>query len=563
MRKTLLALLALGVVLNASFAFAQTRETCYSYCMGWKTYWNNDSVWDGINGECGPQAISEALKAFKVSKAAVSEGFAAGRAIENLYCSEYVQAAMESHAELCNASCTINPWLYGPDLKVSYDNGEQGLDAVWYDEATGRVGITIQNAGTGYAEGILVQVFAGSTEAADCNVSQWKKISEYMIAELAPKKAKRNSEGIPYYHTREVAWEPEGGKCNKVRVVADPNNEIPELGEPGIVGGDNEYVLIVDEILGSPRYGIEGEHYSLMGNSTDDVHVEFGIANYKTESAQLEVQVKKCTGGAVLFSETLELGAGEASVVETELPNMFWLDEYTLQKTRCVVLVAGDGESFARIRMYPSIYSGTIEGAVFDRLGNPVEGAIVSLGNGRETISGSGGIYLFRGIMETGTYHLSAQAPGGGETGGAEVELRLGEGESYWDGLVHYGVDIVLVEETGSVRIGCPVGEYAYELSFGNFTYSGASQGQGIIIENMAPGEYGAVFSKEGYSAESSLAIVAGGAVSSLDCGLEPLGETGRHEAFEGGAGTAAAPKTGILEGIIDAIISFFRGIFG
>ncbi len=455
MRAIIFVVLAFGLIVSSSFAFEQTKETCYAYCVGWKAYWQNDSIWEDMKDGCSASVISEARTAFKVQKAAISEGYRIGPLLEKLYCNEGIRTGMEKKLDACELACSINPWSYGPDLRVTYEEGIYDSPAVWYDNETGKVGIKVHNAGTGYAGNVLMQVFSGSAEDSDCDVTSWEKISEYKVPALAPRGAKRNEEALPYSDTKYLEWVPEEGKCNKLKVIVDPYNENPEMGEPNFVGGDNEYVLIADEILGEPRFAIEDVGHIFVGNGTDDILLWFTVRNFAGNTATPTVQLKRCESGMVIATEEIGIDAQGTAVVEYELLDLFWLDEYTSQKTRCIVAVVSDGAGSVRERVYPSVYSETIQGTVYDAEGKEVEGATVTLSNGKSTTTDSGGVYAFRGITETGDYLVVAEMPGSVERGEARVNLRLDEeGGIYSQELHLYTVDITLEAEPAVIEEG-------------------------------------------------------------------------------------------------------------
>jgi len=532
MRKILLAFLALFAVFffsaNAS-AFEQTNETCYGYCAAHKLYWSGDPVWRYITEECSMDEQGVAKVAYKLIKGGSKGAKAAFDVVaQAIMCAGWINHYIAPMLDDCQNSCNANIYSYAPDPTT------RGYSEIVYSKNSKKLILNIYNHGHGYAENIDIDVYAGSTTNRDCEVTSYDKVATYQIPELAPMGANRNDLHIPYRHNKEIALDYEEDECNKIKVIIDPYNTIPELGEESGTDWDNEYIIGVNDLPTLPGYYIENFDYKQLGDGLDDVRIWFDVKNSGEMIGWPSVHVKPCgESESVAWENRITVDGYGKRFLEFDIYDLD--SDYATQSPVCLEIIIEDEHDSYTKRETITVYSAEVQGAVYDMYGEGVSGATVTMGD-YTTTTDSKGKYKVEGISQAGDYTLTATSPEYDVDGTVQVNLTLDPDNPYL-GLNRYGADVVLMDGPATISIRCPYNRYIFELDSGYYNYRGGIPEKNTYIPGIVPGEYTLRLSKDGYTTSIQKITVEAWGDYSIDCGLHAV------EVYQDDSGIQFSPR--------------------
>lgn len=502
-------------------AFAQSNNTCYSYCAGWRLYWQYDPIWKYIEEECSMGGKDTAIAVVKFAKAAATQGLYIDPIIQAFYCSEMIKQGIVPILNSCRSSCNADIWNYAPDLVVTNRFGNRNVGGLYYDEDHGKLNVEIYNNGYGYADESTVKIYTAHTDSRDCNATNWQLLTTFKSEGLAPAYARRNDLQIPTVMSKDITWTPVKDECNKVKIIVDADNEVPELGEDDGIDFDNEYILEVNDLPTLPYYDIKDVEYPLVGSKLDEVRLGFTIHNTGEMDGNPKITVTRCHDDEVLAQETKSIRGGYEQTESFVLSDLFTksgCSDYV-----CLEMSAEDqwGRSYAQT--YFPVYSGSISGEVLDIEGEPVTDATVYLNTGESTQTDEDGMYYFKGIQETGTYTVSAMSPTHTDNGETTVEIKMTTDPAYCEGnLTIRDADILLMDQPASFEIICPVDNFEYRMASDAFDYRGTGNSPRETLQ-LAPGEYTVMISKPGYTTTFAEVELTAGMPKSLRCNLSTM----------------------------------------
>lgn len=530
--------LALLLFTNSTYAFNQTNETCSGYCAGWEIYWSGNYVWQAYQDQCAMDEKASAEAIITMASDVGEGGLLSGDIIAQAFaCAWLVNTYINPILNTCSGICNSDLYAYAPNVDVTGRYSAPSMPGLWYDASGRTLNLEVYNSGTGLAENIKVDVYAGRTTNGSCAITNWERIGGYTIPQLAPANAQRNTLNIPYFRREQIRWEPRAGECNKVKIVADQENRIPELFET-----DNEYVLEINNLPSPPRYFITDVRSSFLPGFSDAVDLRFRVNNTGEAPGDLIVEVESATG--VREQQVAALGPGQ------EREFHFVLHNLSQGRTTPCGIPAGlritarertstGGFSYS-LPLY--VYTASVSGEVLDMFGNPVSDATVRLEELRTggitggpygwypvigmNASGTNqfGWYELEGINKEGEFRIAASSPSHAQKGERRVNISFGNETAFCrDWLIMRDADIVLLDAPGILGISCPYGGYSYRLTSGNFTYQGPGHIWSMQIQGIAPGNYTLVLHKPGFSSSILRIPFSPGEWPTVDCGLRPM----------------------------------------
>jgi len=518
MKKSLfLVSMVLAIVFFSSngSALEQTNETCYSYCAAYELYWSGDFVWKYIMEYCTMSEEDAAKVIYKLIKTA-SKGSTESLEVvaQALVCAGWINYHIAPILDDCKDACNANIYAYAPDPTT------RGYSSIVYSKNNNKLLLNIWNHGVGYATNITVDVYAGSTSDRDCEITNWEMIGSYVIDELSPYGVLRNDLQIPHNDHHEIPWAYEEDMCNKIKVIIDPDNTVPELGEEDGVDWDNEYIVDIYDLPTLPGYMVEGFEYEMFAGILDSIRIWFDVKNTGEMDGSPSVHVKKCgESGSVAWEDSVSIEGGEKRSMEFDLLDL--TDSEDTQDVICLDILIEDEFGTYTKREQVAVYSGSVQGTVYDMYGETVGDATVTMG-GYSAETDSKGEYEIRGINELREYTLTATSPSHDFDGTARVNIAFEDNSLYPIGLSHYKVDIVLMDSPGSAIISCPYGGYIFEMDSGYYNYRGGVADTNTYLPGIVPGEYTIRFTKDGFGSSIQSLIIQPGEEKTIDCGLEP-----------------------------------------
>jgi len=499
----------------AAEAYTQTPGICKAQCITWYYYWGNDGTLEFVMDECSMGGWDSLKTVAKLGKDAAtgSTGTALGIVQDAIVCAITINAAIAPVFESCESVCATDKYAYGPDIAIT---------ELRYDENAGELVIEVTNGGNAYTNDIEVDVYAASTTSRDCKVTYGEMLTYYMIPELSPSGARYFEEGLSSTYTKRIPWTAPEGKCSKVKVIVDPEEELPERYFESWGEANNVREEWINDLPVLPYYDIENLDYKQNGDS-DDMEISFKVKNNGEVMGWPGVTVRTCDGKKGLaYEETVSVEPGQMTYQSFQLDDLFD-GTYHNEKLLCIRVTVEDENDKAEQTILIQLYSGTVEGTVYDMYGKPVGDATVTIDTGQTDKTDSDGKYKIIGVTRMGTHTLTATSTKHEFDGTANVTFSVNASASSQENLHITGVDIVLMDYPGSVTITCPVSEYAFRMDSGFFNYRGGAQDRTTTLTGVVPGNYTLMISKNGYTTAVQNIIVTGRDEIVVQCGIEPM----------------------------------------
>ncbi len=506
--------------------YDQSEELCYTGCAAWKLYWKHNSLWGYIEEYCtmDTKDAAKTLIKFAFNTARSSVDF--GPFIQSLYCAGIINMGIQPILEQCSQTCQNNMWAYAPNLIVTRQQGSP-YPGVFYFADKEQLQISVYNGGNVYSPAFKVNVYEADTTERDCEVDGWEKIASYTIDELAPTAVSRNDLAIPSENVKIIDWSAPVDKCSKIKVVVDPDNRIPELDESDGPAKSNTYIYTINNLPEPPRYQIEDISHELFEDNLDAIKLSFNLKNTGEELGRPRVEVRDCYGQQTLRAaqQRIDVSPGETEKMEFTIKNLFWPDGPQRFDHRCLLIKAFDDNNVDSRQYYLDLYAASIEGNVKDMRGQPVAGASVKLSDGSQTTTDAHGNYSLLGITKRGPLTITVEHPDYDYTAQQAVDLVLNPDprDFMQEGLNLVNVDLLLTEETASLKINCPVTGYTYRLQGKAFSYHGLAQQNPETLGAIVSGHYQLVLNKPGYNTVVTSFDISKGEEKTVSCNLEPL----------------------------------------
>jgi len=531
----ILAVLFLSAIPTApaAQAYQQTFDICKTQCITWYYYWGNDGTLEYVMDKCsmgGWDSLKTVAKlGYGVAKGSTSS--ALGLVQDAIVCAITINAAIAPVFESCERQCASDMYSYGPDLAIT---------DLRYDENAGEIVIEVTNGGNSYTNEIEVDVYVASTTNRDCNMGYGEMFSYYTIPELSPGGARYYEEGLYSKHTKRIPWDAPEGKCSKIRVIVDPEEELPERYFETWGESNNMREEWVIDLPILPYYTIETLEYMQNGDS-DDFQLGVLIKNNGEEMGWPSVTVEKCGGGVVGYEETVSIEPGDDTYQDFQLDDLFGGEYYT-EKLQCLRVIVEDSNSRVERTIDIPLYSGTVEGTVYDMYGKPVTDATVTVDTGQSDRTDSKGEYKITGVTLMGAHTLTATSPTHEFDGHANVTFSINSSDfASQEGLYITGVDMVLMDRPGSVLIGCPVGGYNFYLDSGFFNYRGGEETIFAELGGIVPGNYTVMVTKNGYTTFVTNIVVESGQEAQVRCDISPM------QSYQDDSGVIFSPQANQL----------------
>ncbi len=503
--------------------YDQSFDLCYTGCAAWKLYWSRDTMWRYIQKYCAMDGTDAAKTLVKFAFNTVRGSADFGPLIQSFYCAGFIKLDIQPKLEQCRQTCQTDMWTYAPDLLVTHGQG------VVYFSDKQKLQIEVYNGGYVYSPAFKVDVYAASTDRRDCQVDleDWEKIDSYTIDELAPFNVKRNDLNIPSHELHTLNWQAPDDKCTQVKVIVDPDNRIPELGEADGSLGNNQYILTINNLPDLPRYKITDFSHRFLDDNLDDVVLSFKVENTGEMIGRPEVEVRDCYGDRTLrgIKTDLSLAGGDSEQIELSLKDLFWPEQPVSFRNRCLEVDVIDENGMAWNRHWLTIFSASVSGRVVDMTGQPVSGATVVLDDGTYAVTNDKGYYELSGLTKYGHFIITATHPDYDEEAKREIDFTLSPdpNDLIQSGLHLYNVDLVLFNQPATLNINCPFVDYFFRLNGQYFSYQGSGQSVAEKLSALVPGEYQLILSKPGYTTKTFDITLQKGQTQTIDCNLHPL----------------------------------------
>ncbi len=508
---------------NDPVYYNQDFDLCYTGCAAWKLYWSGDAVWRYVESYCSMNGTDAAKTLVKYAFNTIRGSADFGPLIQSLYCVGAIKLNIQPKLEKCQQTCQADMWTYAPDLLVTHGPG------VVYFSDEDQLQIKVYNGGYVYSPAFKVDVYAASTDDRSCHIEpdDWQKIDSYTIDELAPFDINRNSLNIPSQNTHTLNWQAPIDKCSQVKVIVDPDNRIPELGEANTSLGNNQYILTINNLPDLPHYQISNIKHNFLDDNLDDVVLTFKIKNTGEMIGRPKIEVKDCYNNRTLraVKNNLSLAGGDSQDIELSIKDLFWPDEPASFRNRCLEIDAIDENGTAWNRHWLTIFSATVSGRVVDMTGQPISDATVTLNDDIHVTTDDNGYYKMSGITQYGKFMLTANHPDYDQQAKHEIKLNLNPdpNDLMQLGLHLYNIDLILFNEPASLNISCPTTDYFFRLNGNYFSYQGNGELAKQELAALVPGEYQLVLSKPGYNTQTLNINLQKGETKNIDCGLQPI----------------------------------------
>ena len=256
--------------------------------------------------------------------------------------------------------------------------------------------------------------------------------------------------------------------------------------------------------------------YTLMMNAAE---FHLMLENTGDEGGDVRVKIEECTTKKVYYNDVLYVSGGSIYSQKHLLEDLKTSSSCHFNDCLKVTLKWSDG-SYTDKYSVP-VYSASISGRVFDAAGKPVKDAVVTADSNQSDTTGRTGRYELRSILLSGDRTITATHPNAG-SGSAKVNVMVRDyGNRSCIGLDHSDVDIRLSQDPATFEITCPVDDYTYRMSSGDFTYTGASTGVMVSRSDIVPGNYTIIISKEGYTTTIKNIILPPSETTLLECGIK------------------------------------------
>jgi hypothetical protein len=524
-----LAFVALASNASAAEAYSQTHGICKAQCITWYYYWGNDGTLEYVMDKCSMGGFDSLKTLAKIGKgiAGQSSSAALGVVQDAIVCAITINAAIAPVFEACDDVCTADIHSYGPDIVPT---------ELRYDEANKMLVITVTNGGNSYTNEIEVDVYTASTSSRDCSVRYGEMFSYYTIPELSPSGARYYEEGLSSSYTKRIPWEAPEDECSKIRVIVDPEEELPERYFETWGEANNVREEWVNNLPILPYYDIETLEYMQNGDS-DDFRLGVLIKNNGEEMGWPSVTVEKCSGENLAYEETVSIEPGEDTYQSFQLDDLFGGD-YATEKLQCIRVIVEDENDKAERTISIPLYSGVVGGTVYDMYGKTVTDATVTIDTGQSDKTDSKGKYKIIGVTRMGTHQLTAHSPTHEFDGHANVTFLVNSSEFAAQGeLYKSGVDLVLMDYPGYVNIVCPAGGYNFYLDSGYFNYRGGEESRFAELGGVVPGNYTVMVKKEGYTTFIANIVVERRQETTVQCDIAPM------ESYQDDSGITFAPQ--------------------
>ena len=505
--------------------YDQDFDLCYTGCAGWKFYWAHDPVWDYVKSQCALDGTDMAKILIKYAFNTVRTSADFGPFIQSIFCAGAVKLNLKPKLDNCRRDCEADIWTYAPDLFV--DRGPQG---VIYSQDKHQLQIKVINGGYVYTPAFKVDVYAASTDKRDCQISNadWEKIGSYTVKELAPINASRHIAGIPHQDVHSINWEAQEDECNKIKIMVDPDNRIPELDEANGngYGTNNTYFYTINNLPNLPHYQISDIKHHFLDDNLDGVVLNFEITNHGELLGKPKIEVRDCYGDKTLrAAKTLVIGSNDSQKVELTAKDLFWpKDPIYFRNLKLCITASDENDSFST-GTEVLIFSGSIRGRVLDMTGQPVAGATVTLNNGEKTSADEKGNYYFSGLTKQGKYIVTASSEDHDQEASREVQLSLNPNPyTVIQPKLHPdNVDIILFDNPASLTINCPFDNYLFRLNGQHFSYQGSGQSASEKLSAIVPGNYQLILFRFGYNTKVFNINLKKSEEKRIDCNLKPL----------------------------------------
>jgi hypothetical protein len=504
--------------------YDQSFDLCYTGCAAWRLYWSGDAVWRYVESYCSMDGKGAAKTLVKYAFNTIRGSADFGPLIQSLYCAGIIKLNIQPRLEQCRQACQADMWAYAPDLFVKHGPG----GTVYFPDKH-QLQIKVYNGGYVYSPAFKVDVYAASTDDRACQIEpdDWEKIDSYTIDELAPFDVNRNSLNIPSQHTHTLDWQAPADKCSQIKVIVDPDNRIPELGEAVTSLGNNQYILTVNNLPALPHYQISDIQHSFLDDNLDDVVLSFKIKNTGEMTGRPKIEVKDCYGNRTLrgVKTSLSLSGGDSQQLQLTLKDLFWPDEPVSFRNRCLEIDAIDENGTAWNRDWLTIFSASVSGRVLDMTGRPVANATVALSDGSYVVSDEKGYYELSSLTKYGHFTLTASHPEHDQQAEREIEFKLSPDprDLIQSGLHLYNVDLILFDQPAKLIINCPTTDYSFRLNGQYFSYQGNGESAAQALSALVPGDYQLVLAKPGYSTQTLNITLQKGQTTNIDCNLQQL----------------------------------------
>lgn len=535
MKKILFLALAVIVLLSfsanapAAEAYTQTKDICKTQCVVAYYYWGNDGTLKFVMDECSMGGWDSLKTVAKLGKDLYKggTGTALGIVQDAIVCAITIDAAIAPVFESCDRQCTEDKYSYGPDIAIT---------ELRYDENAKQIVVTATNGGNAYMNDIEVDVYVASTTDRDCSVSYGDMFSYYTVPELSPGGARLYVEGLSSSYTKRIPWEAPDDECSKIRVIVDPEEEIPERYFETWGEGNNVREEWVNNLPVLPYYTIETLEYMQNGDS-DDFRLSMNIKNNGEVMGWPSVSVKKCSGEGLAYEETVSIDPDDTTYQDFQIDNLFGGAYYT-EKLQCVRVIVEDENGKTERTISIPLYSGLVEGTVYDMYGAAVKDATVTIDTGQSGRTDSSGRYKIVGVTQMGTHTLTAHSPTHEFDGTANVTFAVNSSEfASQTELYKTGVDLVLMDWPGSVVINCPAGGYNFYLDSGYFNYRGGEESRFAELGGVVPGNYTVMVTKNGYTSFVADIVVESRQETNVQCDIAPM------QSYRDDSGITFAPQ--------------------
>ncbi len=504
--------------------YQQTFDVCYAGCFAWKVYWNQDPIWKYVQDFCTMDTTAAAKTLVKYAfNTVVRQSAEFGPFIQSLYCIGAIRLNLEKKLQACSSTCQNSIWAYSADLGVAGENF-----GTFYSEDKKKIQIKVFNSGNIYVPTFRVDVYSAFTRDPSCGIGEgdWEKITSYEVPEIAPFEIHRNELNVPREHEKLVDWEPVKNACNKIKIVVDPDNRIPEIDEiNGGLGQNNVYTFTVNKLPKPPRYRIKDLFYEFLYDRLDGVNLSFQVENVGEKNGHPEIEIYREYGPKYLYGvKQILIGKKSSQKVTFKLKNLFRPDEPSYHLNRCLVIKVSDGSAEDIQRVCFDLMSGEVNGKVMDQKGLPVAGAKVYIPGLVSTTTDEDGFYSLKGITEIGKLTVFVSSSKYDYQLSKKIEFKRAENVFQGENrLLFYNVDFVFIQKPAALKIKCSVPEFFYRLNGEYFSYQGVSESSQKELKAISPGEYQIIIQRPGCGSYSQNITLEEGKTKQIDCYLYPL----------------------------------------
>lgn len=334
--------------------YDQNFDLCYTGCAAWKLYWSGDPVWRYVQEYCSMDGTDAAKTLVKFAFNSIRGSADFGPLIQSLYCAGIIRLNIEPRLKECKQTCQANIWSYAPDLLIAHSQD------LFYFPDKQQLQIRVTNGGNVYSPNFKADIYAASTDDRSCQIDpdDWERIDSYTIDELAPLDVKRNGLNIPSQNTHTLNWQAPAEQCSQVKILIDPDNRIPELGESDGSITNNQYILTINNLPELPNYKINNIQHSFLENNLDDIKLSFELQNIGEMTGRPKIEVKDCYGDRTLraVKTGLIIEGKESKEIELNINDLFWPLEPTSFRNRCLEIDATDENGTSWNRHWLTIF---------------------------------------------------------------------------------------------------------------------------------------------------------------------------------------------------------------